>query len=182
MWFFYDTDENGFIEAHDVRAAFSTMDFYANGRINREAIQTVTDGFALELCFEAAITSDDEQSDSDCDIDEEAWISRKRRCGPEEPSFWNSRGRNLRSNEGGLFDILDQNRDGLVTVFEFYYPFGDADKNVDYMIDPEEMMEWLKEHEYSICAPFEDVIDEVILALNDEFDSEQEFAQIFMEN
>jgi Mg2+/Co2+ transporter CorC len=50
------------------------------------------------------------------------------------------------------------------------------------MIDPEELMEWLHEHEYSICAPFEDVIDEVIWALNDEFDSEEEFAQIFTEN
>jgi hypothetical protein len=67
-------------------------------------------------------------------------------------------------------------------VFEFYYPFGEADTNVDYMIDPEELMEWLHEHEYSICAPFEDVIDEVIWALNDEFDSEEEFAQIFTEN
>lgn len=75
MWFFYDTDANGFIEAHDVRAAFAAMDFFANGRINREAIQTVTDGFALELCFEAAIASDDE-SDSDCDVEEDNWISR----------------------------------------------------------------------------------------------------------
>lgn len=50
------------------------------------------------------------------------------------------------------------------------------------MIDPEELMEWLQEHEYSICAPFEDVIDEVISALNDEFDNEEEFAQIFTEN
>jgi hypothetical protein len=67
-------------------------------------------------------------------------------------------------------------------VFEFYYPFGEADTNVDYMIDPEEMMVWLMENEYDICAPFEDVIDEIIYALNDEFDSEEEFIQIFEEN
>jgi hypothetical protein len=182
MWFFYDTDANGFIEAHDVRAAFAAMDFWSNGRIDRTSVESVTDGVALELCFEAAIASDSEDSDSDCDIDEDDWISRKRRCGPEETTFWNSRGRNLQRGYGGLFDVLDQDKDGLLTVFEFYYPFGEADTNVDYMIDPEELMEWLQEHEYSICAPFEDVIDEVISALNDEFDNEEEFAQIFTEN
>jgi hypothetical protein len=182
MWFFYDTDANGFIEAHDVRAAFSAMDFWYNGRIDRESVESVTDGFALELCFEAAIDSDSEE-DSDCEYDGDAWISRNRRCGPEEPVFFRPRGRSLRRAEsGGLFDILDADRDGLLTVFEFYFPFGAADTNLDYMIDPEEMMEWMMSKEYRICAPFEEVIDEIIATLNDEFDSEEEFAQIFVQN
>lgn len=107
MWFFYDTDSNGFIETHDVRAAFASMDFWSNGKIDKASVESVTDGFALELCFESAIASDDEESDSDCEIDEDDWISRNRRCGPQETTFWNSRGRSLRRGEGGLFEILD---------------------------------------------------------------------------
>jgi len=38
------------------------------------------------------------------------------------------------------------------------------------------------DNEYSICAPFEEIIDDIIEALNDEFDSEEEFAQIFVWN
>jgi hypothetical protein len=73
MWFFYDTDSNGFVESHDIRVAFNSMDFYSNGLINRKAVESVTDGFGLELCFEAAI-SEDYSDDSDCETDEDAWI------------------------------------------------------------------------------------------------------------
>lgn len=48
------------------------------------------------------------------------------------------------------------------------------------MIDPEEMLEWLGNNEHDLCAPFEEVIDEIIGALNDEFDNEEDFAQIFV--
>lgn len=61
------------------------MDFWSNGQINRESVEAVTDGFALELCFEAAIISDEEEdSDSECEWDENDWIMRKRRCSEEE--------------------------------------------------------------------------------------------------
>lgn len=106
-WFFFDTDANGFIEAHDVRNAFATMDFFANGQINKQAVESVTDGFALELCFESAIVSDEEMDDSDCEWDEDDWVMRKRRCGPEETTFWNPRGRSLKHESGGLFDLMD---------------------------------------------------------------------------
>lgn len=164
------------------------MDFFSNGLLNRPNVEAATDGFALELCFEAAIASDDD-SDSDCDWDEDDWIMRKRRCGGEETEeydFWNTRDdRRLMHHEGhheegGLFSMLDADQDGMLSIFEFYLPFGEADKNLDYMIDPEEMMEWLMDNEYTLCAPFEDVIDELIHRLNDEFDSEEEFAEIFM--
>lgn len=48
------------------------------------------------------------------------------------------------------------------------------------MIDPEEMMMWLRDNERDICAPYENVIDEIIDALNEEFDNEEDFAQIFV--
>lgn len=35
IWFFYDTDYNGYIEAHDIRTAFASMDFWFNGQIDR---------------------------------------------------------------------------------------------------------------------------------------------------
>jgi hypothetical protein len=70
----------------------------------------------------------------------------------------------------------------LVSVFEFYYPYVVADTNVDFMVDPEEMMGWLIDNEYDICAPFETVINELVNELNKEFESEEDFASIFQEN
>jgi hypothetical protein len=35
MWFFYDTDSNGFVESHDIRTAFNTIDFWSSGKISR---------------------------------------------------------------------------------------------------------------------------------------------------
>jgi hypothetical protein len=32
--------------------------------------------------------------------------------------------------------MLDVDRDGLINIFEFYYPFGNADLNFDYMLEP----------------------------------------------
>lgn len=110
IWFFFDLDYNGFIEAHDIRDSFATMDFWTNGKIDRDVVESVTDGFLLELCFETAIVDEvfyqEQESDSACYMNETNWISRKRRC--NDDNFWNSRGNLLqRNHNNGLFDILD---------------------------------------------------------------------------
>lgn len=72
------------------------MDFWSNGQINRASVESVTDGYVLELCFEAAIVSDeDDGTDSECEWDDDDWIMRKRRCAEHEFEYWNPRGRNL---------------------------------------------------------------------------------------
>lgn len=62
-----------------------------------------------------------------------------------------------------VFDQLDKNKDGYLSIWEFYAPFSKADKNNDLNVSPEEFIKLLMKNERVICKPFERMIDRVIM-------------------
>ena len=153
------------------------MDLYAERNIGRSVVEETTDGMFLSLCFETAVLGDS----SDCTFRSKDWISRQRRCSPSEERIWGranpSPDEQLDSDalSQGFFDLIDIDKDEKINIFEFYYPFGVADTNFDYMLEPEELGLWLKENERIICQPYEELIDRLINQLVREFETEEAF-------
>jgi Ca2+-binding EF-hand superfamily protein len=54
IWFYFDRDQNGFIEAHDIRQTFAELDVRSERNIDKSVVQDATDGMFLSFCFESA--------------------------------------------------------------------------------------------------------------------------------
>jgi hypothetical protein len=66
--------------------------------------------------------------------------------------------------------MLDMDQDGVLNFYEFYFPFVDASEAVEG-VGIEEMGAWIMDKEDIICKPFEELIDDLIDEMSNEFAS-----------
>jgi len=61
-----------------------------------------------------------------------------------------------------FFDILDTNRNGLLSRYEIYQFFSEADTNEDQLMQPVELFRWMMDNEKTISRPYERIVDTLL--------------------
>lgn len=61
-----------------------------------------------------------------------------------------------------FFNILDTNRNGLLSRYEIYQFFSEADTNKDQLMQPVELFRWMMNNEKTISRPFEKIVDTLL--------------------
>jgi len=53
-----------------------------------------------------------------------------------------------------LFEFFDRNHDGRFGLSDMFRPFTRMDQNKNFIIEPQELIIWIKLRIYAICRPF----------------------------
>lgn len=99
----------------------------------------------MEMCFESALIYD---GDDSCEYDKNDSIYRAHRCNNIE--------------KGDLFDLFDEDGDGVLSGVEFSDPLRNGDLDGDFILQPEEFSFMLRNRQNVICKDYEELIDEII--------------------